>query len=145
MWAKKAFNTLKFSGNPLFYDCFRLKLSFEDSEDFCVSTNCQFDLGCCHRFGGRRLPHAIGNAMAASSFSEPDWALCLCCHRLDGDAAQALFASHWALGYGQSGRSMVDEIEPCHCHVGAHRHTSGFSGYFGGQSVRRLALAGIWP
>jgi len=83
--------------------------------------------------------------MAAPAFSEPHWALCLCGHRLDGNAAQAFFASHGSLGYGQSGRGMVDEIEPCHCHVGAHRHTSCFSGYFGGQSVRRLALAGIWP
>jgi hypothetical protein len=138
-------NTLEFSGNPLFYDCFWLKLSFVLSEDFCVSTNCQFDLGCRHRFGGWRLPHAIGDAMAAPAFSESDWAICLCCHRLDGDAAQTFFASHWALGYGQSGRGMVDEIEPCHSHVGAHRHTSGFLGYFGGQSVWGLALAGVWP
>jgi hypothetical protein len=93
-------NTLKFSGNPLFYDSFWLKLSFAISEDFCVSTNCQFDLGCRHRFGGRSLPHAIGDAVATPAFSEPHWALCLCCDRLDGDAAQAVFASHWALGLG---------------------------------------------
>jgi hypothetical protein len=82
----KPVKTLNDSANPLFYDSFGLPLSCTLLEDFCVSTNCQFDLGCGHGFGGRGLFDALGDAMAAFAISEPHWSLCVCCDRLVGHA-----------------------------------------------------------
>jgi uncharacterized protein YggT (Ycf19 family) len=63
-------------------------------EDFCVSTNYQFDLGCADGFGGRCLFAAFGDAVATFALSKPHRSFCFCRDRLAGHALKALFASY---------------------------------------------------
>ena len=140
----KPVKTLNDSANPLFYDSYGVPLSSTHWEDFCVSTNCQFDLGCGHRFVGRGLLDAFGDAVAEAAFSKPDWPLCFRRDGLAGDASTAHSAGDWTIGHIQPGSGLVDEIEPCSGHVGIGRLPSSLFRGADRQSFWCAALVGLW-